>query len=142
VVTVGTAGAAGPPDTEESYPERVVASRVVDTLLRERYGGLSWRVRCHDGSAVLDLPGHGGRGRTLPLERDGFLADFRLLRTAAGLPAAALTLDDVDAATAALSDPRDRDGVAAFAGECRQALAALRLRKRHRPAALGRLACG
>jgi len=141
VVTVGSAGAAGPPDTEATHPERIVASRVVDTLLRERYGGLSWRLRCHDGSAVLDLPGgKGGRARTLPLERDGFLADFRLPRTAAGLPATALTLDDVDAAIAALSDPRDRDGVAAFAGECRRALAALRLRERHRPAALGRLA--
>ncbi|HEX4788988.1 MAG TPA: IucA/IucC family protein [Actinospica sp.] len=140
-MTVGSAGAAGPPDTEATHPERIVASRVVDTLLRERYGGLSWRLRCHDGSAVLDLPGgNGGRARTLPLERDGFLADFRLPRTAAGLPATALTLDDVDAAIAALSDPRDRDGVAAFAGECRQALAALRLRERHRPAALGRLA--
>jgi siderophore synthetase component len=141
VVTVGSAGAAGPGRNEESYPERAVASRVVDTLLREGYGGLAGRVRCHEGNAVLDLPGGiGGAGRTLPLERDGFLADFRLLRTAAGLPAAALTLDDVDAAIAAVSDPRDRDGVAAFAGECRQALAALRLRERHRPAALGRLA--
>jgi siderophore synthetase component len=141
VVTVGSAGAAGPAKNEESYPERAVASRVVDTLLREGYGGLSGRVRCHDGSAVLDLPGSGGGpGRTLPLERDGFLADFRLRRTPAGLPDAPLTLDDVDAAIAAVSDPRDSGGVAAFAAECRQALAALLLRQRHRPAALGRLA--
>jgi hypothetical protein len=141
VVTVGRAGAARPAKNEDSYPERAVASRVVDTLLREGYGGLSGRVRCHDGSAVLDLPvSGGGPGRTLPLERDGFLADFRLRRTPAGLPAAALTLDDVDAAIAAVSDPRDYGGVAAFAAECRQALAALRLRERHRPAALGRLA--
>jgi siderophore synthetase component len=141
VVTAGRAGAAGPAKTEDSHPERAVASRVVDTLLREGYGGLPGRVRCHSGSVVLDLPGgSGGRGRALPLERDGFLADLRLLRTASGLPAAALTLDEVDAAIAAVSDPRDRDGVAAFAGECRLAVAALRLRERHRPAALGRLA--
>jgi siderophore synthetase component len=141
VVTAGRAGAAGPAKTEDSHPERAVASRVVDTLLREGYGGLPGRVRCHDGSAVLDLPGgSGGRVRALPLERDGFLADLRLLRTAANLPATALSLDEVDAAIAAVSDPRDRDGVAAFAGECRQAVAALRLRERHRPAALGRLA--
>jgi siderophore synthetase component len=141
VVTAGRAGAAGPTKTEDSHPERAVASRVVDTLLREGYAGLSGRVRWHNGGAVFDLPGgSGGRGRALPLERDGFLADLRLLRTASGLPAAVLTLDEVDAAIAAVSDPRDRDGVAAFAGECRLAVAALRLRERHRPAALGRLA--
>jgi hypothetical protein len=127
-VTVSSPAVAGAAN-EEPYSERVLASRIIDTLLREDYGGLSGRVRCHDGSAVLDLPaGRHGRGRTLPLERDGFLTDFRLLRTGAGLPAAALTLDDVDAAIAAVSDPRDRDGGAAFAGECRLALAALRLR--------------
>jgi siderophore synthetase component len=141
VVTASRAGAAGPTKTEDSHPERAVASRVVDTLLREGYAGLSGRVRWHNGGAVLDLPGgSGGRSRALPLERDGFLADLRLLRTAANLPATALTLDEVDAAIAAVSDPRDRDGVAAFAGECRLAVAALRLRERHRPAALGRLA--
>ncbi|HET6193203.1 MAG TPA: hypothetical protein VFE59_40085, partial [Trebonia sp.] len=59
-MTAGRAGAAGPAETEETYPERIVASRVVDTLLREGYAGLSGRVRCHDGRAVLDLPG--GRG--------------------------------------------------------------------------------
>src|SRR6185437_207906 len=120
--------------------ERVLATRAIDTLLREDYGGLSRRVRCRDGAAVLDLPGRGGRDLALPLERDGFLADFRLLRTAAGLPAAPLGLDDVDAAVAAVSDPRDAAGVAAFAAECRQALAGLRLKERHQPGALSRLA--
>jgi siderophore synthetase component len=139
-VTVGSPGAAGA-GTDEFSSERVLASRIIDTLLREGYGGLPGRVRRQGGGAVLHLPaGRGGRGRTLPLERDGFLADFRLLRTKAGRPAVALTLDDVDAAIAAVCDPRDRDGVAAFAYECRQALAALRLRQRHQPAALDRLA--
>ncbi|HEY1821131.1 MAG TPA: IucA/IucC family protein [Trebonia sp.] len=110
-------------------------------MLREGYGGLPGRVHRNGGGAVLDLPGSGsGQDRTLRLERDGFLADFRLLRTAVGEPAEPLTLDEVDAAIAAVSDPRDHDGVAAFATECRQALAALRLRERHRPAALDRLA--
>ena len=140
-MTVGRAAAA-PAAHLEDHSERLLASRIIDTLLREGYGGLSGRVRCHDGSAVLDLPvSGGGPGRTLPLERDGFLADFRLRRTPAGLPVAGLTLDDVDAAIAAVSDPLDSAGVAAFAGECRQALAALRLRERHRPvtiAGLGR----
>jgi siderophore synthetase component len=118
----------------------VLATRIIDTLLREDYGGLSGRVRCRDGIAVLDLPGRGGRDRALRLERDGFLADLRLLRTADGPPAAALTLDDVDAAVAAVSDPRDSSGVAAFAAECRQALASLLLKERHQPAVPGRLA--
>jgi siderophore synthetase component len=136
------APAAAPrPVTARTYAERVLASRIIDTLLREDYGGLAARVRRRDGTAVLDLPaGPGSADRSLPLESDGFLTDLRLLRTAAGLPATALTLDDVDAAVAAVSDPRDHAGVAAFAAECRQALAALRLRERHRPAALGRVA--
>jgi IucA / IucC family/Ferric iron reductase FhuF-like transporter len=126
-----------------SHSERVLASLIIDTLLREGYGGLAGRVRRLRGGMVLDLPvGRTGRGRTLPLEHDGFLTDFRLLRTAAGLPAAALTLDDVDVVIAAISDPRDGAGVTAFAAECRQALAALRLRERHQPAALDRLARG
>jgi siderophore synthetase component len=139
-------GAASPPGAagranSDSQAERVLAARIFDTLLREGYGGLAGRVRQLGGSAVLDLPaGRTGRGRTLPLAPDGFLADFRLLRTAAGLPAAALTLDDVDAVIAAVSDPRDHAGATAFAAECRQALAALRLRERYQPAALDRLA--
>ena len=133
----GDAGAA----SQEPDPEPVLATRVIDTLLREDYGGLSGRVSRRDGRAVLSLPGGPGRqDRVLALEHDGFLADFRLLRTEGERPAAALTLDDVDAAVAALSDPRDSSGVAAFAVECRQALAALRLKRRHQPPVLSRLA--
>ena len=139
-MTVGRAAAA-PAAHLEDHSERLLASRIIDTLLREGYGGLAGRVRVQDSDAVLDLPAGGGRVRPLALEHDGFLADFRLRRTPAGLPVAGLTLDDVDAAIAAVSDPLDSEGVAAFAGECRQALAALRLRERHRPvtiAGLGR----
>ena len=138
-----TAGHTGTAETasQEPYAERVLATRIIDTLLRENYGGLSRRVRCHDGRAVLDLPaGADSPDRALPLERDGFLADFRLLRTVAGLPAAALTLDEVDAAITAVSDPRDSEGVAAFAAECRQALAGLRLTRRRQPAVRSGLA--
>lgn len=105
-MTVGTPGAVSAANDEPS--ERVLATRIIDTLLREDYGGLSGRVRCRDGGAVLDLPGGSGGDRALPLERDGFLADFRLRRTEAGLPATALTLDEVDAAIAA--DPGARLG--------------------------------
>ena len=63
-----------------------VAPRVVDTLLREGYGGLSGRVCCHDGRAVLDLPGgRGGRARASTGARR-LPCHFRLLRTAGGLP--------------------------------------------------------
>ena len=137
-MTVGRAAAA-PAAHLEDHSERLLASRIIDTLLREGYGGLSGRVRVQDGDAVLDLPAGGGRVRPLALEHDGFLADFRLRRTPAGLPVAGLTLDDVDAAIAAVSDPLDSEGVAAFAGECRQALAALRLRERHRGATIAGL---
>jgi siderophore synthetase component len=126
--------------------ERELAARVIDTLLREDYGGLSHRVRADSGGPVLDLPaGDGGPRPVLPLERDGFLADFRIRRTTAGRSQVVeagvpLTLDDVDATLAAVSDPRDRAGVAEFAAECRRALATLRLRERHLPRARARLA--
>ena len=115
----------------EAEAEHELAARVIDTLLREDYGGLASRVRLAAGHLALDLPaGPGGRaGVLLPLERDGFLADLRIRRTAAGLPCPPLTLDDVDAVLAAVSDPRDSGGAAAFAAECQQALATLRLRE-------------
>jgi hypothetical protein len=115
--------------------EHELAARIIDALVREDYGGLSSRVRLAPDGPALDLPA-GGDGRTglvLPLERDGFLAGLRV-RRAAGPP---LTLDDVDLALAAVSDPLDGDGVAAFAAECRQSLATLRLRECHLPEAPG-----
>jgi hypothetical protein len=116
--------------------EHELAAVVIDTLLREDYGGLSRRVRQRPGSPVLHLPaGHGAPGLALPLEPHGFLADLRIRR-----PAPPLTLDDIRSALDAVSDPGDRDGVAAFTAECRQALSALRLRERHLPAVRAALA--
>jgi hypothetical protein len=115
-----------------------LAARVIDALLREGYGGLAGRVADRAGEPALTLPGD--RGRVLPLEPDGFLTDLRIARTPAGLPAVPLTLDDVEAVLAALGDPRDREGAVAFAAECRQALAAIRLRERHLPGVRDRLA--
>ena len=118
-----------------------LAARVIDTLLREDYGDLSSRMRLDIGGPVLELPTDGGgTGRLLPLEHDGFLADFRVRRPAAGQPRPPLTLDDVDAALAVISDPLDAAGVTAFAAECREALATLRLRERHLPSVRARLA--
>ena len=110
--------------------EHELAARVVDTLLREDYADLSRRVRLSQGTVALHLPaGQGAAGLVLPLERDGFLADLRISRAACPQ----LALDDVDAVLATISDPVDSAGVASFAEECRQALAALKLRERRLP---------
>ncbi len=136
---------------DEPGAERELAARVIDTLLRENYADLSQRVHVHRGSPVLSLPrDHGKSCLMVPLEPDGFLGDLRVRRarhgdspgggsTAACPP---LTLDDVDSALAAISDPLDRAGVAAFAAECRQALATLRLRERCLPDVRAGLARG
>jgi len=94
--------------------EQVLATAVIDTLLRENYGGLGGHVRPGPALALPD-------GRLLPLRTDGFLADYRLG------PGAAVTLADVDGVVTALSDPRDAAGVAAFRTECREALTGMRL---------------
>ena len=110
--------------------EHELAARVIDTLLREDYAGLSLRVRLSQGTVALHLPaGQGAAGLVLPLERGRFLADLRISRAACPQ----LALDDVDSVLAAVSDPVDSAGVASFAEECRQALATLELRERCLP---------
>ena len=134
---------------EPGDAERELAARVIDTLLRENYADLKRRVLVHRGSSVLSLPPDHGKPRLMvPLERDGFLGDLRVRRprqddspgdvSAGACPP--LVLDDVDAALAAISDPLDRAGADAFAAECRQALATLRLRERCLPDVRARLA--
>ena len=134
---------------EPSGAERELAARVIDTLLRENYADLSRRVLVHRGSPVLSLPrDHDKSCLMVPLEPDGFLGDLRVRRSChgdspGGVSAAAcppLTLDDVDSALAAISDPLDRAGVAAFAAECRQALDTLQLREHCLPAVRAGLA--
>lgn len=121
--------------TETSKIEHELAVRVIDTLLRENYADLWDRVSTGRESHVLTLPAGRDKGWLMvPLERDGFLSDFRIRRGPAGdASGTLLTLDDVDTAVAAISDPRDQAGVAAFAAECRQTLTALRLRDRYVP---------
>jgi hypothetical protein len=107
--------------------EHGLAAAIVDTLLRENYGGFSDFVI--SGSDVIS----GSEVRVaglpvVPLVPDGFLADYRVDRSAV-----TLTLDDVDALVAALADPADAAGVAAFRTECREALAGLLLRDAHAP---------
>jgi siderophore synthetase component len=109
----------------EGLAEHELAGRVVSALLREDYGGLSGAIRPDGPELTLHLPGCDGPGPVLPLERDGFLADYRV---AAGTP---VTLDDVRSAVAVLAGPRDADGAAVFDAECRRTLAEAGLRARH-----------
>jgi siderophore synthetase component len=111
--------------------EHELALRVIDTLLREDYGGLSRHVTGHQ----LHLPGTAhppgtaplpGTARTLGLIRDGFLSDLRASRD--GPP---VTLDEALALLAGIASPLDEPGVAAFAAECRRTLAEISLRRRH-----------
>lgn len=112
--------------------EAYLAGRVLDTLLREDYGGLSQRV----SGDRLTLPG----GRTVSLTRGeftgadehpaahrgrhpGFLAELVVDDV--------VTLNEVLSAVRALADPRD--DVAAFERECRETLRALRLHDAVRP---------
>jgi siderophore synthetase component len=110
---------------EQELAEQELAARVVSALLREDYGGLSGQVRLDVNGVTLRLPGHDDPGLVLPLERDGFLADYRV---AAGTP---VTLDDVRSAVAVLAGQRDAAGAAVFDAECRRTLAEARLRARH-----------
>lgn len=107
--------------------EHELAARVLSALLREDYGGLASQVRITGSRITLRLPGHGRRGPVLPLERDGFLADYRV---AAGTP---VTLGDVRSAVAELAGQRDAAGAAVFDAECRRTLAEARLRAWHIP---------
>jgi len=103
--------------------EQTLAASVIDTLLRENYGRFSdFVISESEGPVVARVPGVAA----LPLVADGFLADYRVDSSSV-----TLTLDDVDTLALALSDPRDADGVAAFRTECREALAAMRLREAH-----------
>ena len=113
--------------------EHELSVRVLDTLLREDYANLRRHIRDRAAGHCLEL--YCGPGLHVPLEPGGFLADLRVASDAGPL-----ALGDVLAVLAAVCDPRDRDGVAAFARECNEALAAMRLAQRHRPHILGRLA--
>jgi siderophore synthetase component len=111
--------------------ERELAARVLSTLLREDYGGLADEVGIGAHGVTLRLPGSGGPGRRVPLERDGFLADYRVPATAP------VTLGDVRTVVAALAGKRDTDGAAVLDAECRRALAEARLRARCLPGGTG-----
>ncbi|MEV1247250.1 IucA/IucC family protein [Nonomuraea sp. NPDC050022] len=115
-------------DRELSTREAYLARRVLDALLREDYGGLSARVaRSRDG-VELELAG----GRRVRLVPGLLFQDFVVG------PDERLGLAEVLGTLAEVADPADAPGVAAFAEECAQALAALELHDVHRAEVLAR----
>ncbi|WP_200309055.1 IucA/IucC family protein [Streptomyces adelaidensis] len=127
-VTTATAPPAAPTDTAEAE----LLTRVLGALLREDVVGLRTRgtlVEHPDGS-WLRLPVDGGDALLLPVTEDGYQHTYAarrplLVRESAGTHLT--TCDTVLAALRALAEPGDRDGFDAFAEECRQTLATMRL---------------
>ncbi len=104
--------------------EDVVGLRSRSTLL-ERPDGPWLRLPADPAAAAL----------LLPLGEDGYQSTYAarlplLVREADG--ARLTTTDDVLAALRALADPADHEGFDAFAEECRQTLATMRLHSRTR----------
>ncbi|MBT2370111.1 IucA/IucC family siderophore biosynthesis protein [Streptomyces sp. ISL-10] len=117
--------------------ERDLLLRVLGALLREDVVGLrtrSTRVHKEDGTWLrLALPGGAGEALLLPVLADGFQSVY-----AARLPLLVRESDGTELtghdavldALSALAAPVDRGGFAAFAEECRQTLATMRLHAR------------
>ncbi|MBC9717133.1 IucA/IucC family siderophore biosynthesis protein [Streptomyces sp. TRM66268-LWL] len=127
--------------------------RVLGALLREDVVGLRTRgavVRRADGPwlrlaarrAVVPAQGERSDALLLALAEDGFQSEYaaRLPYLVRESDSAHLTdTDSVLAALSALADPVDRPGFDAFAAECRQTLATMRLHARVQPEVLGAL---
>ncbi len=121
-------------------PQDVLVRRVLTALLREDAAGLRTRSVRQDRAdgTWLRLPLPDGGALALPVAEDGFQGTWAarlplLRREPSGRELA--TCDAVLAALREAADPQDRTGYAAFARECRQALAAMRLHETVRPAA-------
>ncbi|MGW3652770.1 IucA/IucC family protein [Streptomyces sp. NPDC000878] len=112
--------------------EAELLTRVLSALLREDVVGLRTRgtlTHRPDGT-WLRLPTGADDALLLPLTEDGFQCVYAarlplLVRESDG--AELTSYDTVLAELRALADPLDRDGFDAFAEECRQTLATLRL---------------
>jgi siderophore synthetase component len=115
------------PDTSEAE----LLTRVLSALLREDVVGLRTA-----STAVDRADGHWLRlaapddALLLPVAEDGFQCEYAarlplLMRESDG--AELTSYDTVLAALRALAEPEDRGGFDAFAGECRQTLATMRL---------------
>ncbi|MGP3980070.1 IucA/IucC family protein [Streptomyces sp. KR80] len=133
------------PDTAE----RDLLLRVLSALLREDVVGLRTRstaVERPDGR-WLRLATGDGDALLLPVGEDGFQCEHAarlplLRREADGSEPGGSELGDLDSvlgALSALADPADRGGFDAFADECRQTLATMRLHSAVRDAVADRL---
>ncbi|MCZ4511091.1 IucA/IucC family siderophore biosynthesis protein [Streptomyces sp. ActVer] len=111
--------------------------RVLSALLREDVVGLRTRstlVRRPDGAWLQRADGQGGF-LLLPVVEDGFQCEFaaRLpllvgeFEEAAHVPVPYETCDEILGVLRALAEPVDQGGFDAFAEECRQTLATMRL---------------
>ncbi|MCM2579939.1 IucA/IucC family protein [Streptomyces meridianus] len=136
------AGAVPAPD---HHAEAELALRVLDALLREDVVGLRTRARPAErpDGTWLRLPAGGDAALLVPVEPDGFQCAWRarlpLLRWEPGGEELRAP-DRIVAELAPLADPVDRSGFDAFADECRQTLATMRLHARTGSEVTGRLA--
>lgn len=113
--------------------ERYLAARVLNALIREDYGGITTRI-AHDGNGIALLL---ASGRAVRLSSGFPFQDFAVPVPSPGTADDAGTdegpsLAEVLETLAAVADPADAPGVAAFVQECHETLAALELYHRHR----------
>ncbi|MFD7323298.1 IucA/IucC family protein [Streptomyces sp. NPDC059875] len=124
-------------DADTDTTEAELLLRVLGALLREDVVGLRTRTTPVDRAdgLWLRLSADAGDALLLPVVEDGYQSVY-----AARLPLLAresdgrelTTHDEVLGALSALADPADRGGFDAFAEECRQTLATMRLHSRTR----------
>ncbi|WP_260637426.1 IucA/IucC family siderophore biosynthesis protein [Streptomyces angustmyceticus] len=139
-VSPDTTDAPAGQETAGAAEESELLLRVLSALLREDVVGLrsgGTRLERPDGP-WLRLPADPAAGALLlPLAADGYQSTWAarlplLVRESDG--ARLTTVDAVLTALGALADPADRPGFDAFAEECRQTLATMRLHTRTRNA--------
>ncbi|MFI8503399.1 IucA/IucC family protein [Streptomyces sp. NPDC085524] len=138
------AAQAGPADAGRTT-EAELLLRVLGALLREDAVGLRTRTTPVDRAdgRWLRLPAGDGDALLLPVAPDGYQGVYgaRLPLLARESDGRRLTThDEVLEALGALADPADRAGFEAFAEECRQTLATMRLHDRTRDEAAAGLA--
>ncbi|MEV0587347.1 IucA/IucC family protein [Nonomuraea sp. NPDC050310] len=107
----------------------MIATRVLNALLRENYGGLGGRVSRTKAGVTLALPG----GRTVRLAPGRVFQDFVVA------PGEQVGLEEVLATLESVADPADAAGVAAFRRECAEAAMAQALVDERREEILGRV---